>query len=323
MPMIDMPLDKMRQYKGISPRPKDIDSFWDEAVSEMKAVDPKIELIEADFKSSFAECFDMYFYGVGNARIHAKYVRPKQRTTKQPALVKFHGYSGYSGDWFDLLPYAAEGFHIAAMDCRGQAGKSQDTGVVNGNTYEGHIIRGLEDGPKKLLFRSIYLDAAQLAGILMDLPEVDGERVGCFGLSQGGALSLACASLEPRVKLIASQYPFLCDFKRVWEMDLDINAYREMRYWFKMIDPLHEREDEFFNTLSYIDNQNIVHRIKGQVLMITCLLDDVCPPSTQFAAYNKIKTQKEMLIYPDYGHEPLKRVNDKILEFLLSLNNKN
>jgi cephalosporin-C deacetylase len=317
--MIDMPLEELRQYKGISPRPEDVDMFWDEAVEEMKNVHPKLVLKRAAFQCGFADCFDMYFDGVGGARIYAKYVKPKMQAEKQPALVKFHGYSRCSGDWFDLLPYAAEGFHIAAMDCRGQAGKSQDNGVVNGNTLEGHIIRGLEDGPQHLLYRSIFLDAAQLAGILMDMPEVDEERVGCFGLSQGGALTLACASLEPRIKLAAAQYPFLCDFRRVWEMDLDINAYREMQNWFKKTDPLHEREKEFFDTLSYIDLQNIVHRIKGRVLMITALMDEYCPPSTQFAAYSKIKAQKDMLIYPDFGHEYLFKVSDKIFGFMLDL----
>ena len=319
MPMIDMPLEKLRKYKGNSPCPKDIDAFWDEAVAEMKALNPKLQLIPASFQCSFADCFDMYFDGVGEAEIYAKYVRPKKQKEKQTALVKFHGYSRSSGDWFDLLPYAAEGFHIAAMDCRGQAGKSQDTGDVNGNTLEGHVIRGVEDGPQKLIYRSIYLDAAQLAGILMDMPEVDEERVGCFGASQGGALALACASLEPRIKLVASQYPFLCDFRRVWEMDLDINVYREMQKWFKWTDPLHEREEEFFNTLSYIDLQNIVHRITGRVLMITGLMDEICPPSTQFAVYNKIQALKEMLIYPDFGHEYLFKVSDKIFDFLRSL----
>lgn len=319
MPMIDMPLNELKQYKGISPCPKDIDEFWDEAVKEMRVVDPKVELTPADFKCSFAECFHMYFYGVGGARIYAKYVRPKQQSGKAPALCKFHGYSRCSGDWFDLLPFAAEGFHIAAMDCRGQAGKSQDTGVYNGNTLQGHIIRGLDDGPRHLYYRSVFLDAAQLAGILMELPEVDGERVGCFGPSQGGGLSLVCASLEPRLKYVSSQFPFLCDIRRVWEMDLDLNAYQEMQNWFKKTDPLHEREEEFFNTLSYIDIQNIVHRIQARVLMITGLMDDKCPPSTQFAAYNKILSPKEMLIYPDFGHEPLFKANDKIFEFLLNL----
>ena len=324
MPAIDMPLEQLRKYKGISPCPDDIDPFWDEAIEEMKAVHPKIVMSRAEFQCSFADCYDMTFDGVGGARIYAKYVRPKKQKEKQPALVKFHGYSMDSGDWVELLPYAAEGFCIAALDCRGQAGKSQDTGAVNGNTLEGHIIRGLEDGPRQLLYRSIFLDAAQLAGILIDMPEIDEEKVGCFGLSQGGALALACASLEPRIKLAVSQYPFLCDFRRVWEMNLDIDtsAYREMQKWFRKTDPLHEREEEFFNTLGYIDIQNIVYRINGCVLMITGLMDEICPPSTQFAAYNKITAKKDMIIYPDFGHENLKKVNDIIFEFFRT-NNEN
>ena len=189
MPTIDLPLIELKQYQGVSLCPEDIGAFWDKALDEMRSVEPRTELIPANFICDFAECYDMYFYGVGGAKIYAKYVRPKNRSGKHPALIKFHGYSVSSGDWIDLLPYAAEGFHIAAMDCRGQAGKSQDNGVVKGNTLEGHIIRGLEEGPNSLIYRSVFLDAVQLAGIIMDMPEVNSHKVGCFGASQGGALS--------------------------------------------------------------------------------------------------------------------------------------
>ena len=78
------------------------------------------------------------------------------------------------------------GFSLASLDCRGQGGLSQDVGGVKGTTLNGHILRGLDDAPRNLLFRGIFLDAAQLAGIIMAMPEVDGDRVGAFGGSQGG-----------------------------------------------------------------------------------------------------------------------------------------
>ena len=59
----------------------------------------------------------------------------------------------------------AAGYCVAALDCRGQGGKSEDVGGIKGTTLKGHIIRGLQEGPEKLLFRSIYLDTAQLADI--------------------------------------------------------------------------------------------------------------------------------------------------------------
>ena len=53
--------------------------------------------------------------------------------------------------------------------------------------------------------------------------------------------------------------------------------------------------------------------------MATGLLDTTCPPSTQFAAYNKITSEKEILIYPDYGHEGLEGHDDIVFRFLTTL----
>ena len=46
------------------------------------------------------------------------------------------------------------------------------------------------------------------------------------------------------------------------------------------------------------------------------LLAKVWAPSTQFAAYNKIASAKEMVIYRDFGHESLPGMHDRLLGFL-------
>jgi len=48
-------------------------------------------------------------------------------------------------------------------------------------------------------------------------------------------------------------------------------------------------------------------------------MDTICPPSSQFAAYNKIASKKKMDIYPDYVHEHIKGANDRIFGFLSEL----
>lgn len=321
MPLIDMPLSELKLYQGRNPCPSDLDTFWDSSLEEMRRIDPNVELKPANFKVPFAECFDLYFTGVGGARVYAKYLRPKGASpgAKLPAVLIFHGYSGSSGDWFDKLAWVSQGFCVAALDCRGQGGRSEDPGGVKGNTYSGHIIRGLDEAPAKLLFRQIFLDTAELASIVMNFPEVDPSRVGATGWSQGGGLTLACAALEPRIARAAPVYPFLCDYQRVWEMDLAKNAYAELRAYFKHFDPRHEREKEIFTKLGYIDCQHLARRIRADVLMIVGLVDEICPPSTQFAAYNKMTCRKEMLLYPDFGHEGLPGAMDKILEFMLGM----
>jgi len=320
MPLVDMSIEKLRKYMESSPCPEDIDQFWDDAIREMKSVDPEVELLPADFKCPFAECYDMYFTGVGGARVYAKLMRPKKTPEKpQPALVIFHGYSGNSGDWQDKLSYVAAGFTVAALDCRGQGGLSEDVGGVLGNTLHGHIIRGLDSGPDKLYFRSVFLDCAQLVGLVMDMKDVDETRVGICGGSQGGALTLACAALEPRVNRAFSIYPFLSDYKRVWDMDLAKDAYGEIKEYLRFFDPTHQRIDEIFNRLGYIDIQNLAKRITCKVTMVTGLMDTICPPSTQFAAYNKITSKKDVIFYPDFGHEGLPSCWDRVYEFMLKM----
>ena len=196
---------------------------------------------------------------------------------------------------------------------------SENLEPVSGNNFKGQIIRGLDDDPRKFVFRQIFLDTAQLAKIVMGFDEVDAERVGAEGGSQGGALTLACVSLAPTIKRAAPVFPFLCDYQRVWEMDLAEGAYEELKTYFRFYDPRHERENEIFTKLGYIDIQHLAPRIKAEVLMGTGLMDKICPPSSQFATYNKITSKKNVVIYPDFGHEGLPGFGDQAFEFMAGL----
>ena len=85
MPLVDMPLEKLRVYQGINPRPDDFDAFWDRGLAAQQATDPEVKLVPAPFqKSALAECYDLYFTGVDGARIHAKYLRPKHLKGETP-----------------------------------------------------------------------------------------------------------------------------------------------------------------------------------------------------------------------------------------------
>jgi len=320
MPLLfDMPVEKLYTYEGTNPRPADFDEYWDKALAEMNAVDPQIELVPAAFQTPYAECSHMYFTGVGGARIHAKLLRPKNASKPHPAVLMFHGYTGSSGDWVDKLGYVAMGYTVAALDCRGQGGLSEDNGTYQGWTLRGHIIRGLDDAPEKLYFRQMYLDTAQLAKIVLDMPDVDPKRVGAMGGSQGGGLTLACVGLEPRIQRAAPVFPFLSDYQRTWEIDQAKDAYAELKEYFRKFDPRHQRKTEIFTKLGYIDVQFLAPRIRSEILMSVGFMDTVCPPSTQFAAYNKITAKKSLLIYPDFGHEALPGNPDENFKYMMQL----
>jgi len=320
MPALDMPLEQLKTYKGISPKPTDFDEYWDKALKELDAVGTSYTTEPAEFSAPGVICEYLYFTGVGGAKVCCKYLRPEKIEGKIPAIAMFHGYSTDCGGWFSKLPYVYAGMAVLALDVRGQMGKSEDNHHVQGNTLRGHIMRGLEgDDPNTLFFRNVFLDTAQTARVLMDMPFVDETRVGAMGGSQGGALTLTCAALEPRVKMNVPMYPFLSDYKRVWEMDLFCHAYDEMSYYLRYKDPRHERIDQMFYKLGYIDIKNLMPRIKGETYMFISLMDNVCPPSTQFAAYNNITAPKKCEIYPNHGHEGLPGFDELAFEFFKNL----
>lgn len=314
MPSVDLPLDNLRDYYGTNPKPSDFNQYWKKALNELENSDMSISMTESNFKAPYAECYDLVFKGVDEKKIYAKLLLPKNIIAPVPAVVEYHGYGGNSRDWSTKLSFVAAGVAVFSMDCRDQFGNTDSEHFRRGN-----LIRGLDLGAENLYYKKLFLDAAKLAKIVMSMENIDENRVATLGLSQGGALALVAASLEPKVKKVFSIYPFLCDYKRVWEMDLGESPYEELRDYFKYKDPLHEKESYIFTTLGYIDVQYLAPEIKGEVTVVTGLMDKICPASTQFAMYNKIMSKKNMLVYPDFGHEDIVGLSDKVFQWILTI----
>ena len=123
--------------------------------------------------------------------------------------------------------------------------------------------------------------------------------------------------VEPRIRAAVPVFPFLSDYRRVWDLDLAVNAYAELRDYLRRFDPLHESVEQMWLTLGDIDVQHLAPRVRASVMMHTGLMDMICPPSTQFAAYNKLPSEKQVTVYPDFEHEDLPGIGDRILRFFV------
>jgi cephalosporin-C deacetylase len=179
---------------------------------------------------------------------------------------------------------------------------------------KGLIIRGIEEGHENLYYVRQYLDLASAAKILMNLDYVDENNITVQGASQGGGLAIVCAALMPQIKTVIATYPFLSDFRKAYQLGAQTSAFEEIPYWFQFRDPLHLREDWFFEQLEYIDIQNFAARIKAEVIWIMGGQDIVVPPITLMAAYNKIQSHKQLFVLPEYGHEYLPKISDYLRE---------
>ena len=297
-------------YCGSRCKPADFDTFWNRALAEVEQLEIVYQLRPSSFSSPIAECFELVFSAIDGSIIVCQLLKPKVIVKNSPVIFQFHGYHTNVGDWSDKLTLVALGYMVVAMDVPGQGGASQDCSQTAGGNLRGHLLRGVEEGPENLFYKKVYQAIYQLTRIVDSMSEVDNCQFYSYGVSQGGALALVCAALCPQVKASFVQYPFLSDFREAYGLQAEQSAYEELPYYFRFRDPLHETEETVFRALDYIDIQYLVPWIKGKVFWGMALEDRICHPKTQFAVYNQLQTEKELLFYPEFGHEYLPKFND-------------
>lgn len=297
MPSIDMPLDRLREYRPALYRENDFEPFWKNTIEESKKQPLNVKLAPYDLPSRNVEFFALRYDGFGGGAIGGWYLRPKG-SGKHPGLCMYHGYSLRGARPLDMLPFAEQGMCVISMDTRGQNGLSQDTAVYSDGHQMGWMTKGIRS-PQEYYYRYVYADAVRALEVLASFAEVDAGKIAVTGGSQGGGLSLAAAALSQRPMLCLADIPFLCDFRRGVEI-CPAGPYPEIASFLKAFPHLREQT---IRTVSYCDNLNLAPWIKCKTVISNCLWDDVCPPSTIFAVYYQIVAEKHMEIYPYHKHE--------------------
>jgi cephalosporin-C deacetylase len=297
VPLFDKPLEDLVKYKPALTRAADFASFWEATLRESATQPLNATLEKVPYPALGCTVYRVTYDGWHGARICAWYLQPVG-DGPFPGLVQYHGYSGSKADVFGYLPWVLQGYAILAVDVRGQSGDSTDPGPYPGGHVKGWMTQGITD-PETYYYRGAYVDCVRALDWLCTQPEVDASRIGVMGMSQGGGLTLTVAALDSRPVLAMPEMPYLCHYRRAVDMAvrypyLEIPEY--LRRW-------PEREDVVWRTLSYFDNMNLAPRITCPVLMTVGLQDDICPPSSVYAAYNWIQAPKEMRVYPYHNHE--------------------
>ena len=298
MPSIDMPLEQLRTYKPALYREPDFEAFWDRTISAAVSQPLNAELIPVDLPMRHTQCYAVRYDGFEGGRLAGWYLRPKA-AGPFPGVCFYHGYGGAGHRPLDLLPLASQGMCVLSMDCRGQMGNSQDASTPPGGHHAGWMTQGITD-PAGYYYRYAYADAVRAIELLAHREEVDPSRLAITGGSQGGGLTLAVAALSERPILALADVPFLCDFKRA----ISITAaapYSEIPHFLRHHPHLN---DTVIRTLSYFDCMNLAPWIGCRTVIANCLWDDVCPPSTIFAAFNHLACEKQIELYPFNGHAP-------------------
>ena len=251
-------IEALGGYYGATPKPADFEAFWQARMAEADAVPLDYTVTQAKEVPSWDGCdfLDLWFTGMAGARIYAKYLRPHS-DKPVPLVLQFHGYPGASRSFAEQASFAGMGMALIAMDCPGQAGYSVDAGGFLGTTVSGHIVAGLDGPAEGMYYVRLHQDIRILCRIVRQLQEIDLRRVFVNGGSQGGGLGLACCALNPGlINRAAILYPFLSDFKLVWDLGADEIAYEGIRYYARWFDADEHQQDRWFHQLGYIDSKN-------------------------------------------------------------------
>lgn len=298
MPLIDLPLEQLQAYQPAPPAPADLAEFWTTTLAEAGRTPLNETLEPVDYPVPELDVRRAYYDGWRGARICSWFIA-RRGARALPTLVFYHGYGGAKGQVYDYLGWALQGYAVLAVDVRGQAGESTDNVSYPGGHVSGWMTQGVLSRDD-YYYRGVYVDCVRALDFVAGQPEVDANRIGVLGGSQGGGLSLAAAALDHRPKLCMPDVPFLCHFRRAVDVS-NVNPYLELAVYCNRYP---EREAEVFRTLAYVDNLCLADRIQCPVLMTVGLQDLVCPPSTVFAVFNTIPGDaKEIQVYPFGGHE--------------------
>jgi len=297
MPIFDLSLDELKTYRPPLTCQPDIEQFWRETLlnASQQPLAPTLEAV--DYPVPELEAFAVKYHGWQGAPVSAWYLRPPGRGPF-PALVFYHGYSVNKYGIYPYLPWVLQGYAVLTPDVRGQSGGTPDTSTYSDGHARGWLTKGIMD-PHEYYYRGVYVDSVRALDFLASRPEIDMDKIGVTGQSQGGGLSLAVAALDGRPALAMPGMPFLCHFERPLQIS---KAYP---YW-ELADYLRHypnRTDQVFKTLSYFDNMNLADWITCPTLLSVGLIDEICPPSTIFAVYNRLIGPRKIAVFPYHAHE--------------------
>ena len=303
MSLFDLPLAELRAYRPDLAVPDDLDAFWTSTLDEARGHDLAATFTPVDTGLAVIDTFDVTFAGFGGSPIRGWLHLPAARSGHLPAVVEYVGYGGGRGLPHERTLWAAAGYAHFVMDTRGQGsswgvGDTPDPGATGGPSHPGFMTSGILD-PATYYYRRVFTDAVRAVEAVRTHDAVDAERVAVTGMSQGGGITIAVAGLLPDVAAVAPDVPFLCDFGRAIGL-VDTDPYGEIARYLKAH---RDHVGAVLRTLSYFDAAILGRQATAPALFSVGLMDEICPPSTVYAAFNHFGGPKEIIEYAYNDHE--------------------
>jgi cephalosporin-C deacetylase len=284
--------------------PSDFDAFWAEGKAALAKLPIDARLTpKPDLSTSKADVYHVSLQNVGS--------RPGEGTSRFYGILAVPGGEGpfpaimnppgagaraYRGlvDWAEKGYLTLQvGIHGIPVDLPDELYDSLLFGPLR--AWQGYPTFNLDDRDA-YYFHRVYLGCVRADDFLVGHPKWDQKTLIVTGGSQGGALTITTAGLDPRVSAIAPQFPALADMA----------GYLKGRaggwpHLFKDEEDAH-RTPAKIRTAAYYDVVNFARRVKAPGLYSWGWNDEICPPTSMHAAYNVVTAPKKLLLAVETGH---------------------
>lgn len=274
-----------------------LQQFWGEVRRELDRVpiNARTELVEPE-QDRLVRTWRVTLTGLGDVRFRAFLTLPDLGLEKRPlpAVVYTPGYGGNTPHTAMAGLCYDKGIAVLSVYPRGQGESAQYWQVPEGLTK---LTMGLEDA-REQYYRAGYADCLRGIDFLCSREDIDADRIGVIGLSQGGGLTLATAALDQRVKCAVAHEPFLCNYP-VAVKAATTGPYLELTTLFAEEPRSTERA---LKTLAWFDPLHLAELISCPTFISIGLADTTCPPETIRPVYERIGALRGLIEIPDAGH---------------------
>jgi cephalosporin-C deacetylase len=280
-------------YRSNVRKPDDFDAFWDEVLRQASAIPLDAEIVPDPLRTSKdIEVFQVFYTSLEHVRIAGWYCRPARRADWTPAIMLL---PGYQMDPPIPKEWARKGYIALSVAPRG---KLRSLAQFNPG-YPNLLTHNIVDR-QTYAYRGFYVDTWRGIDFLLSRPEVDPTRIGVTGSSQGGGLTITTAAMRPELRAAAAGAPYLCGFIDAIELT-HTYPYEEINDYLR----LHpDRRREVEDTVAYFDGISFADRISCPIIVNIGLQDNVCPPETGYALFDRIGAgDKQLYPYDGHGHD--------------------
>ena len=311
-------LEDARSYRGAWLRPSNFESFWEPSVAfaQNAQVESVIELPSATQAATFKR---ITFASTDQTQLSARVVLPAaasaaelttavealpaaepSATTELPAVVLFSDLGRGVRSWLHLLRFSALGLPVVALEARSCEPQLKDAwrGALSAEELA-HALINPDDAASSTL-KQLIDDALVTTAVASRFL---GRTIVTWGEGLGGSQALFAAALLPKaVSATMALNPLFADNATTLRTVVGCGDTPQ--------------SDTAIDAVGLLDSACAAELVRAPALIGTALLDQSAPTEGTFALYNRLKGQKEMRVYPKFGHERINQFENEQINYL-------